>query len=381
MAKWYVRRGEKVIGPVDIAKLREAVATGALLPTDQLSNDAGGPWTQASDTRLFAKESAEPPRLEPAAGELVPSVEHPLTQDVPPDEGGDQIIIFHAVKVFVVKVGHGALAAGGGVARFFSTRAQRRHELKLAERQRRRELETPGISRRLAATAGRGRVHRTYHGRATNGSKHGGERYSNQRRLRLFRVRVGNSSPTHCGGCAGSPRVFRSPPMTATHGRRSLSLGIGRPSPRRLAVCIRWVVVGTLLISVFCKPLAFVSISAYQQLISPHKGWCCAYAALHGGPSCSAYGKEAISRHGVLVGMWLLWNRFDDCRAAANTFAAAQPGKECADGCVRGCCNGPPRARGRHPPHVGRFGFPNPSPNPCRRPAGLPIPAFDGGRI
>ena len=47
-----------------------------------------------------------------------------------------------------------------------------------------------------------------------------------------------------------------------------------------------------LLLWVLCKPLVLVSISAYQRFISPHKGWCCAYAALHGGPSCSAYGRR-----------------------------------------------------------------------------------------
>ena len=145
MAKWYVRRGEKVIGPVEIANLREAAAAGTLLPTDQLSNDAGGPWTQAGNTTLFAKQSAQPPRPEPAGGHLVPKVEHPLTQDAPPDGDDDQIIIFRAMKVFVVKVGHGAVAAGGTVARFLSTRAQRRRELKVAEQQRQHELELARI--------------------------------------------------------------------------------------------------------------------------------------------------------------------------------------------------------------------------------------------
>ena len=71
-----------------------------------------------------------------------------------------------------------------------------------------------------------------------------------------------------------------------------------------------------LLIAVACilsKPAALVAISGYQRFVSPHKGWACAYAILHGGPSCSAYGKEVISRQGVLVGMCLLWNRFGDC--------------------------------------------------------------------
>src|SRR5262245_22912459 len=72
MAGWYVRRGEKVIGPVDSAKLKELAATGKLLPTDELAKDAAGPWTEARRTSLFSKR---PPELPPGA--LAPKVEPP----------------------------------------------------------------------------------------------------------------------------------------------------------------------------------------------------------------------------------------------------------------------------------------------------------------
>ena len=83
MAGWYVRRGEKVIGPVDLARLRESVAAGKLLPTDQLAKDAAGPWTEARRTRLFAKKPVEPPRLEPTPQALVPKVEYLPVQEQP----------------------------------------------------------------------------------------------------------------------------------------------------------------------------------------------------------------------------------------------------------------------------------------------------------
>ena len=132
MAGWYVRRGEKVIGPVDLAKLRESAAAGKLLPTDQLAKDAAGPWTEASRTTLFAKEPAGAPRLEPAPLSLVPRVEHPPVQDQPA-RGNKVAMVVRATKLSITTVGHGAIAAGGAVASFLSTRARRRHELKLAK--------------------------------------------------------------------------------------------------------------------------------------------------------------------------------------------------------------------------------------------------------
>ncbi len=133
MAGYYIRRGEKVIGPVDLAKLKEAAAAGNLLPTDQLAKDAAGPWTVASRTTLFAKEPAEPPRLKPAPQSLVPKVEHPPVQDQPASSKYKVAIVVRATNVFIAAVGRGTLAAGGAVVCSLSTRAKRRHELKLAK--------------------------------------------------------------------------------------------------------------------------------------------------------------------------------------------------------------------------------------------------------
>jgi hypothetical protein len=152
MAGWYVRRGEKVLGPVDLANLKEAVAAGKLLPTDQLAKDAAGPWTAASRTALFAKEAAKPLRPEAAPLPLVPKAEHPLVQVRPPDSDDYIGMIFRATKGFIVKVGRGTLAAGSGVTHFLSTRAQQRRELKLTKMQRQHELELARIQ--AQATAG-----------------------------------------------------------------------------------------------------------------------------------------------------------------------------------------------------------------------------------
>lgn len=38
-------------------------------------------------------------------------------------------------------------------------------------------------------------------------------------------------------------------------------------------------------------------IRFYQKYISPYKGCCCPYI-----PSCSAYGLEAVEKHGAIIG-------------------------------------------------------------------------------
>ena len=137
MAGWYVRRGEKVIGPIDLAKLKESVAAGKLLPTDQLAKDAAGPWTEASRTTLFASKPVEPPRVEPTPQSLVPKVEHLPVQEQTvqeqPDSSGKLATFIRATNVIIASIGRGTLAVGGSVVRSLSTRAKRRHELKLAK--------------------------------------------------------------------------------------------------------------------------------------------------------------------------------------------------------------------------------------------------------
>ena len=49
-------------------------------------------------------------------------------------------------------------------------------------------------------------------------------------------------------------------------------------------------------------------IQAYRQWISPLLGPRCRFI-----PSCSTYGIEAIQRHGVLRGGWLMLRRLSRC--------------------------------------------------------------------
>jgi hypothetical protein len=50
-------------------------------------------------------------------------------------------------------------------------------------------------------------------------------------------------------------------------------------------------------------------IRAYQLLLSPYLPGSCRYH-----PSCSAYGIEAIARHGPLAGLWLTFRRLLRCQ-------------------------------------------------------------------
>ncbi len=89
------------------------------------------------------------------------------------------------------------------------------------------------------------------------------------------------------------------------------------------------------------QPLALLAISGYQYFVSPHKGWCCAHAALHRGESCSAYAKRTIAQRGVLSGAALLLARLDACREAGAIVRAGPASgdcdRACQDGCEKGC--------------------------------------------
>jgi putative component of membrane protein insertase Oxa1/YidC/SpoIIIJ protein YidD len=71
--------------------------------------------------------------------------------------------------------------------------------------------------------------------------------------------------------------------------------------------------------------LAVAAISFYQVCISPHKGFCCAHRVHRGGLSCSAYGKQVIRRHGIIVGTRLIMERFRECVLSARTMQFARP--------------------------------------------------------
>jgi putative component of membrane protein insertase Oxa1/YidC/SpoIIIJ protein YidD len=77
-----------------------------------------------------------------------------------------------------------------------------------------------------------------------------------------------------------------------------------------------------------------LAIEGYQRYVSPHKGFHCAYGKLHGGLTCSAFGKKAIAENGVVGGAILLRDRFRQCHQAAATLSA----QRCDSGPRAGDC-------------------------------------------
>lgn len=90
--------------------------------------------------------------------------------------------------------------------------------------------------------------------------------------------------------------------------------------------------------------LVLNAIRIYQRWLSPHKGFRCAHAALHGGESCSAAVARLVRNEGLLEGRTHIAERLAACRAAHD---ALRSGSLLALGGggrlqVRGvCCCGP----------------------------------------
>ena len=64
------------------------------------------------------------------------------------------------------------------------------------------------------------------------------------------------------------------------------------------------------------KYLAIFFINFYQKCISPHKGFCCAHAALNKGDSCSNVIKNIIQKHGLWSSSHMIRSRFIECNSA-----------------------------------------------------------------
>jgi hypothetical protein len=68
--KWFVRRGEKVFGPVDSAKIKSLATTGQINESTQVAQQASGPWVNAGTIRgLF---TATPPASTSPGSAAVP---------------------------------------------------------------------------------------------------------------------------------------------------------------------------------------------------------------------------------------------------------------------------------------------------------------------
>lgn len=89
--------------------------------------------------------------------------------------------------------------------------------------------------------------------------------------------------------------------------------------------------------------LTLSGIRLYRRWLSPHKGFRCAHAALHGGESCSAAVSHIVREDGLIGGRPRIAARLRECRAAHQVLHAGSPFAVGTSGPrVRGvCCCGP----------------------------------------
>ncbi len=65
------------------------------------------------------------------------------------------------------------------------------------------------------------------------------------------------------------------------------------------------------------KTMAINSIIAYQNLISPRKGFSCPHRLLHGGDSCSDYVKRMLTEQSLTEAVKSSLQRFKNCTNAS----------------------------------------------------------------
>ncbi|MBU6269672.1 MAG: membrane protein insertion efficiency factor YidD [Betaproteobacteria bacterium] len=70
-------------------------------------------------------------------------------------------------------------------------------------------------------------------------------------------------------------------------------------------------------------PALQFSVEVYRRYVSPHKGYRCAYAALHGRMSCSDWAVRVLKRRGSLAFVTWLPRRFRSCAIASRALMTA----------------------------------------------------------
>ena len=135
MAGYYVRRGEKVIGPIDKPQLKRArrdrqVATDRPFGREPLWAVARGKQNEVVCAGLAASKRASVPAVARPPQPL--AVPQPAAQQQTESEGPIFTIVRVGKTVFAT-VGRGMLVASGAVGRAIAKSAERRHEIKLAK--------------------------------------------------------------------------------------------------------------------------------------------------------------------------------------------------------------------------------------------------------
>jgi putative component of membrane protein insertase Oxa1/YidC/SpoIIIJ protein YidD len=85
----------------------------------------------------------------------------------------------------------------------------------------------------------------------------------------------------------------------------------------------------------FATQAAIASLNLYQKHLSPRKGFGCPHRLLYGDESCSAYVKQMLISQDLRTALQLVPQRFQACKAAAQTLQRQQAGSGCI---VIPCC-------------------------------------------
>lgn len=83
------------------------------------------------------------------------------------------------------------------------------------------------------------------------------------------------------------------------------------------------------------KKTAINSIVAYQNYISPRKGFSCPHRLVHGGDSCSDYIKRMLTEQTLVEAVKSSLQRFKDCAHTSKTLKTTNSGGGCI---VIPCC-------------------------------------------
>lgn len=75
------------------------------------------------------------------------------------------------------------------------------------------------------------------------------------------------------------------------------------------------------ILSKLTDTLAIKTIEAYQQHLSPIKGFKCAAGQLYGGTTCSGAVKNIVQKQGLISGLPAIYRQFSSCHQAAKTLA------------------------------------------------------------
>jgi len=80
---------------------------------------------------------------------------------------------------------------------------------------------------------------------------------------------------------------------------------------------------------------ALHAIHGYQRLLSPRKGYACAYRILLGGTGCSGFARQAMLEARLIRALPAIRARFSACHDAAEELREPRKRKGGASNCVR----------------------------------------------